>query len=169
MTTKTGASTSDPSTKSATGKRRRTKPSGDTDAPEPGDLDFDLHAAGGRVVSVFGAFNSRVLIELPTSKAVQLFPGPLEGSSPTHLVESVERDLADLRKRSAPLADSALAASALAMALEIENPYNSSTSKSMCARVLIDTMDSLRELAPSEEKKDGLDDLASRRAARIAR
>lgn len=80
--------------------------------------------------------------------------------------EAVERDLAKIRRRSEELADSALAATALAMAAEIDAD-NSATSKSMCAARLTETMDRLRELAPAEQEGDYLDDLAARRTARL--
>lgn len=55
------------------------------------------------------------------------------------------------------------------MAYEIENPFNSATSKSMCAKALLETLDTLRELSPPAEEGDALDELASRRAVRLAR
>lgn len=65
------------------------------------------------------------------------------------------------------LANSALAASALALAREMDSP-NSATSKSMCAKALLETMDRLRSLAPVEEEADDLDELSRARRARIA-
>jgi hypothetical protein len=84
------------------------------------------------------------------------------------VAEAVERDLADIRRRDPTLATSALAASALALAAEIDSVGNSATSKSMCARELRDTLDRLRALAPKGEENDDLDDLAARRAKRRA-
>jgi hypothetical protein len=123
---------------------------------------------GAKVVSIFGQFNSRVLIELPVDRAAKMFAGPLGQFSPTQLVESVQRDLAKIREASEPLADSALAASALAMAIEIENPHNSATSKSMCARALFDALEELRVLTPPAAEKDALDELKARREGRLA-
>jgi hypothetical protein len=80
---------------------------------------------------------------------------------------AVERDLAEIRKRDSELADSALAASALTLARELDNPRNSATSKSMCARALHDALDRLRSLAPAKPEIDELDDLTKRRAARL--
>lgn len=80
------------------------------------------------------------------------------------VVEAVERDL---RRLPTNLARSALAASALQLAREMDNRGNSATSKSMCSRSLLDTLDRLRELTPPEEEKDGLDELNARRAARV--
>ena len=80
---------------------------------------------------------------------------------------AVDRDLADIRRVAPKLADSALAATALALAVERDGD-NSATSKSMCARALADVLEQLRELTPAQEEMDDLDDLASRRATRIA-
>ena len=80
------------------------------------------------------------------------------------VVEAVERDLAQLPK---DLAGSVYAASALALAAEMDT-RNSATSKSMCAKELRDTMDRLRQLAPAKKEKDKLDDLSARRAKRLA-
>jgi hypothetical protein len=84
------------------------------------------------------------------------------------VVDAVQRDLAAIAKLDKGLARSGLAASALALAKELDNPENSATSKSMCARALTEQLDHLRELAPDEEKGDKLDDLSARRAARLA-
>src|SRR4051794_21630964 len=84
------------------------------------------------------------------------------------VVDAVQRDLAAIAKLDKDLARSGLAASALALAKELDNPENSATSKSMCARALTEQLDHLRELAPDEEKGDKLDDLSARRAARLA-
>lgn len=81
------------------------------------------------------------------------------------VVEAVERDLAKLRERDAELADSTLAALALALAKEIDDPGNSATSKSMNAHQLRDTTVKLRELAPPPKARDELDELRDRHAA----
>lgn len=73
----------------------------------------------------------------------------------------------DLKKLPAELAGGALAASALALAREIDHAGNSATSKSMCARALTETLEKLRALAPAEKEADKLDDLARRRAFRL--
>ena len=82
------------------------------------------------------------------------------------VVSAIERDLAGL----GGLADSGLAASALVLAGLLDDPGNSATSKSMCARSLLETMNRLRELAALalDGEEDRLDELGSRRAARIA-
>lgn len=79
------------------------------------------------------------------------------------VVDAVNRDLAKLPKE---WRDSTFAASALALATEMDSPSNSATSKSMCAKALKETMDRLWELAPPKKERDGLDDLAARRAKR---
>lgn len=79
--------------------------------------------------------------------------------------EAVE---SDLKKFPEELQVSAWAAVALTMADVLDDKSNSATSRSMCAKVLIDTMEKLRGLAGHEEEEDGLDELSSRRAARSA-
>lgn len=128
---------------------------------------FDLGELGARVISVFGPFNSRVLIELSADLAMRLFAEPLERSSRTTVIEAAMRDVQAIRKRDPELAKSALAAAAVALAYEIEHPYNSATSKSMCSRELRETIDRLRELAPEQEETDRLDELTAQRSARI--
>lgn len=86
------------------------------------------------------------------------------------VVEAVDRDLAALREIAPELADSAMAATALALAGEIDRSKNSATSKAMCAKVVIDIFEQLRELAPERgEREDRLVDLTARRAARLTR
>jgi hypothetical protein len=103
---------------------------------------------------------------MPIDEASQLFPDPLDQSSRTRVFEGVEQDIASIATGDKTLATSALAGAASALALEIENPYNSATSKAMCSGQLRETLDRLRELAPPEEERDGVDDLTTRRAAR---
>ena len=85
------------------------------------------------------------------------------------VVAAVTRDLDLIRSRAPELADSALGASALVLAAELDNAGNSATSKSMCAKALFEVMEQLRALAPPPAKEaDGIDDLASKREARRA-
>lgn len=97
---------------------------------------------------------------------------PVAPRTPVREVGDVEaavgRDIRELARRDQKLAKSGLAASAIALAREIDIPKNSATSKSMCARALAETLERLRALAPPAEEADGIDDLASRRTARIA-
>jgi hypothetical protein len=76
---------------------------------------------------------------------------------------AVERDLEALGSRAA---ESGLAATALALAREMDSPKNGGTSKSMIAKALNETMAELRALAPPKQEADGLDDLTKRREAR---
>lgn len=84
------------------------------------------------------------------------------------VAQAVARDLAKIRTLSPDLADSTLAASCLAMAREVDTPGNSATSKSMCVARLMEALEQLRELTPVQTEGDKLDDLATRRATRIA-
>jgi len=120
-----------------------------------------------RVVSVFGPFNSRALLEMSAEVAGELLGEALALSGGSNVIEAVERDLAELRERDERLAESGLAAAAMAMAYEIEHPYNSATSKSMCAKVLRETIDRLHELAPPEQEKDELDAILDGRRERL--
>lgn len=128
----------------------------------------DLPAFGARVVSVFMRGKvERVLIEMPGEAAFDMFPDGFGSPVHAYLIEAAERDLADLRTRDEALADSALAATVLQLAYELADPYNSATSKSMCAKALLEAMSQLRELAPPTRKSDRLDDLAARRERRL--
>lgn len=80
------------------------------------------------------------------------------------VVLAVKRDLASMPDE---IAQSSLAASALVMAEGLDGA-NSLTSKSMAQGRLQEAMDRLRELAPPAEENDELDDLAARRAKRLA-
>jgi hypothetical protein len=84
------------------------------------------------------------------------------------VVEAVERDLDAIRRVAPEVADSGVAASALALAAELDSPNNSATSKSMCAKALADAMKTLREWSPPAQKKDGVDELRDRRNAQRA-
>ena len=77
------------------------------------------------------------------------------------VVEAVGRDLDRLGGEAR---ESALAATALALAAEIDDAGNSATSKSMCARALNETLERLRALAPDEKPRvSKLDELRQRR------
>lgn len=117
-----------------------------------------------RVLSVFGPFNSCTLVMIPTELATSVF-GNLADKARPDVVEAVEKDLVRLPK---DLAGSALAQSALALAYEIQNPFNSATSKSMCTRELREALDRLRALAPVKKERTQLDDLRDRRSRRAA-
>lgn len=119
-----------------------------------------------RVVSIFGPYGSRVLVEMTADQAREFFPEEAF-AGPAEVSEAVARDVAAMARRDRSIAESGHAATARALARELDHPWNSATSKSMCARALTETLDRLRELLPPEEEKDGLDDLSARRAARL--
>lgn len=78
---------------------------------------------------------------------------------------AIEKDLAEIRKHDPDLADSGLAASALALAQGMdEGP--SLAMRSMAAKELRDTMSVLRELAPKQKREDSIDRLAKQREKR---
>lgn len=83
--------------------------------------------------------------------------------------EAVERDLAEIRECDEKLADSSIAATALVMADQLDDPGTSATSKSMCAKALREAMDRLRDLTPPKPAGDSIDDLAKQREQRRAR
>jgi hypothetical protein len=137
--------------------------------PAPRKPKLDLAAEGAHVVSVFGTPTSRrVLVEIPLRVAEGLFPDSIPSAARPNAIDAAEREVEALRDRDPSLADGALAASAVAMAYEMANPYNSATSKSMCAREMRDTLDRLRALAPPAQKRDGIDALGDELAARRA-
>jgi len=82
--------------------------------------------------------------------------------------DAVTRDLERIAVVAPELAQGAEAFTALALAAEIDG-NNSATSKSMCAKALADLMSELRALTPEQEAGDSVDNLAARRAARLAR
>jgi hypothetical protein len=106
---------------------------------------------------------------MPSALADELFPGGLADAAPLAVIEAAERDIAAIRERDEALGESALAAAAVALARELSNPYNSATSKSMCARELREHLGRLRELLPPAKEADRLDEIARAREARLAR
>ena len=91
--------------------------------------------------------------------------GPVSEVVTCRLRPAVLRDLARL-----PLdvSGSTAAAACIELARQVDDSDNSATSKSMCARVLVDTMAALRALVPDEPEGDKVEDIAARRAARLA-
>lgn len=74
----------------------------------------------------------------------------------------------DLKKLGDPLPSEAMAAAALVLAAELDGE-NSATSKSMCARSLLELLNRLWQLAPPVADMDGLDEIGAKRAKRLAR
>jgi ribosomal protein L37E len=82
------------------------------------------------------------------------------------VAEAVTRDLRAIYEVAPELGSSGLAALALSLAREMDNPGNSATSKSMCARALQEALKELRSLVPEKPEGDALDDIVARRAER---
>lgn len=115
------------------------------------------------VISVFGPFASRALVEMSVDQARKLVDGELPTARRTNVIDAVQRDVDKLPEE---LAESGLAATAISLAYELEDPFNSATSKSMCAKALGEALAQLRALAPAKQEADKLDDLTARREAR---
>lgn len=124
------------------------------------------HLADGTTAFVISVFKKRALIEVSTETAGQLFGQALGDFGRTHTIEAVERDIAQIAKRDCGLAESGMAAAALRMAYELENPWNSATSKAQCAKSLRELLETLLERAPEVPKKDDIDSLGAERNAR---
>jgi hypothetical protein len=92
--------------------------------------------------------------------------GGFRGSGDVSVVAAVQGDLRSLGVKAA---SSGLAETALALARELDDDSNSATSKSMCAKSMIDVLRELRLIAPPVKESDDIDDLAGRRSARRAR
>lgn len=101
------------------------------------------------------------------SKAGEVPSIPIAIEAP-RAVDAVRRDLTEIAKRDPNLAQSALAAAVWSMAEQLDEPGTSAHAKSLCARALLDLLNRMRELLPPERKGNALDDLATRRASRIA-
>lgn len=82
------------------------------------------------------------------------------------VVEAVRADVAALGQL--PRGTRALVAAALRLAEQLDGEH-SATSKSMCAKALVETMEHLREIAPVEDAGDAVDELTSRRDRRQAK
>lgn len=78
------------------------------------------------------------------------------------VVAALRAELKDLGPRGEC---STLAATALALAAELD-AGNSATSKSMCAKSMVDVLRELRSLVPPKQEADGVDELNLRRASR---
>lgn len=125
-----------------------------------------LRAAGARVLRVFGLKRERALIEVPTEAIGELLA---QASDEDSVVTAVERDLEQIARLDPELSGTAEAAVAIELARQLDDPFNSAHSKSLCARALIEALEDLRERAPDAPEADSLDELAARRATRLAR
>jgi hypothetical protein len=85
------------------------------------------------------------------------------------VADATERDLALFEARKPGISESALAASARALAERIDNPRTAATAFAMIAREHRDHMEQLRAMLPPEQVKDKVSDLAAAREARRAR
>ena len=81
---------------------------------------------------------------------------------------SVESAVLDLLKVFEGASGSPEAATALALAREIDDPGVSATAKASCAKALGDMFDRLRALAPAVGTSDRLDEIARKRGRRSA-
>jgi hypothetical protein len=100
----------------------------------------------------------------------RLLPRPLRPGAVVKartVTDALEQELARLSKR-AHLADSTLAATARALAHELDSSRNSATSKSMCAKAMYDAIDRLYDLAPEEAQADDVDEIRRKREERRA-
>jgi hypothetical protein len=84
------------------------------------------------------------------------------------VVGALKAELAVMGRAAPELADSTLAAAALALAAAVDAPRTSPTAKSMCARELRELLGELRDRMPEGEERDRLDELTARRVARVA-
>jgi hypothetical protein len=84
-------------------------------------------------------------------------------------VSVVEAVTAELERLGEPGASSSLAATALALAEQLDEPRNGATSKSMCAKAMVDVLRELRLLAPPKQEDDELDRARKQRTERLAR
>ena len=75
---------------------------------------------------------------------------------------------AELRALGPAAVDSTLAATALALAAELDGD-NSATSKSMCAKSMVEVLRELRGLMPPKEREDDIERARKRRVERLAR
>ena len=85
------------------------------------------------------------------------------------LVTVVDAVQGELAKLPGALAESGVAALALALAETVDDPETRPTAKAMCARELREVLNQLRTLAPPKAEKNKIDELTTRRAHRRER
>lgn len=103
-----------------------------------------------------------------TAGATAPLPGGDADRAAGNVESAVLRDLDGLAILAPELARSTLAATAVALAREIDSSRNSATSKSMCARELREAMNRLLELAPAPETNDRIDQLGAETRRKLA-
>jgi hypothetical protein len=81
---------------------------------------------------------------------------------------SVVDQLEEFLRERRDLAGDPLAAAAAALAVDIDDPGTAANVRAACVTAFQKAMVELRALVPAEEADDKLDELAKRRAARIA-
>lgn len=81
------------------------------------------------------------------------------------VLAGVERDLGEMARRDARVPGTALAASARALAEQLDDPEASATSKANCARALRETLERIEDSLPEVKRGDRLDELRDRRGA----
>jgi hypothetical protein len=136
--------------------------------PDARSLDADLFATA-RVVSVFGPFASRTLIEISSDLARRLFDDePLSEVGRSNVIDATEQDIELIRAIDPDAADSSTAATALRMAYELDHPFNSATSKAQCAKAHAECMGRLWERVPEKPKEDEVARIKAQRGSRRA-
>jgi hypothetical protein len=125
----------------------------------------DLFEFGARVLRVHGEI---VVLTLPRDLAEYLFKAPLRHGGVVTASEAAERDIGKIRQRDRVVADSAIAATVVSMAREVDDPFNSATSKAQCAKELRQGYERLLEQSPppAPEESD-LERLRRKRATRV--
>lgn len=81
---------------------------------------------------------------------------------------AVERDLKEIGRRDPALAKSALAVAALKAAEIVDDRDNSATSRTAALRELREALRELRDLAPPDEKPDGVTGIEDRARLKLA-
>lgn len=84
------------------------------------------------------------------------------------VVAAVRRDLRAIGRLDRDLARGGLAAAALAMAVQLDDPDVEASAKASCARTLKTTMEKLMELAPSKQTEDNVHELGDRARLKLA-
>jgi hypothetical protein len=111
--------------------------------------------------------SGRVVISAPIDLAEYLFKEPLAASASISSIEAAERDIAKIQDRDPAIGESVIAATVVRMAQEVDNPFNSATSKAQCAKELRQGFESLLDQSPAPPEEEG--DLERIRRARAAR